>query len=184
MRIITGKYRGKTIEAPANLPVRPTTDFAKESLFNILNNLIDFEGIKVLDLFAGTGSITYEFFSRGAARVVSVDSNSRCTAFIDRTAHSMTGGDIIYARHEDAFRYLKHLPGPFDIVFADPPYDLPGIETIPDLVLEGKILEPGGMLILEHSKKHDFKDHPRLTDHRQYGNVQFSFFTKEETSTE
>lgn len=178
MRIITGKYRGKNINPPSNLPVRPTTDFAKESLFNILGNVMDFEGMDILDLFAGTGSITYEFFSRGAASVTSVDSSAKCIAFIDRTADSMTGGEVIKTRHEDVFRFLKHHPGPYDIVFADPPYDLPDLNTLPGIVMQGSILKPEGLFILEHSKNHDFRTDPLITDFRQYGNVRFSFFTQ------
>lgn len=181
MRIITGKHRGRRINPPDNLPVRPTTDFAKESLFNILNNLIPFEDISVLDLFAGTGSISYEFFSRGAKLVTAVDNNPRCTAFIDRSAEAMNDTEVIQTRTDDALRFIKHAPGLYDVVFADPPYDMDGIDKIPDLVLNGNIMEKEGIFILEHSKSYDFKNHPLLTDHRQYGNVHFSFFRRQQT---
>ncbi len=180
MRIITGSHRGRRIVAPPNLPVRPTTDFAKESLFNILNNLTAFEDIRVLDLFAGTGSITYEFFSRGARSVMAVDNNPKCIAFIDRTAEQMKAETIIDSREEDALRFLKHASQLYDVIFADPPYDMAGIEKIPDLVLNGNVLEKEGIFVLEHSRNYSFGDHPLLCDFRQYGNVHFSFFRAKE----
>jgi 16S rRNA (guanine966-N2)-methyltransferase len=175
VRIITGKFRGKQIHPPANLPVRPTTDFAKVSLFNILNNLVDFEGLRVLDLFAGTGSISYEFFSRGASMVTAIDKDSHCIAFISKTAESMKA-DNLEAVREDALQFLKHPFGQYDLVFADPPYDMEGIETIPDQVLGSGILIPDGYFILEHSRDQDFSDHPDFHEHRKYGNVNFTFF--------
>ena len=175
MRIITGKYRGKQIHPPANLPVRPTTDFAKESLFNILNNLVDFEELRVLDLFAGTGSISYEFFSRGSSLVTAIDRDPHCVAFINKTA-GILNAENLEAVREDAFQFLKHPFGRYDLVFADPPYDMEGIDTLPDLVLSCCILYPDGLFILEHSRDHDFSKHPNFSQHRKYGNVNFSFF--------
>lgn len=177
MRIITGKFRGKQLHPPVNLPVRPTTDFAKESLFNILNNLVDFEGLHVLDLFAGTGSISFEFFSRGGEIVTAIDIDTRCIAFINKMASAMNGENLEAVR-EDVFQFLKHPFGEYDIVYADPPYDMDGIDLLPDLVLNGTILKADGYFILEHSKGHDFSHHPEFNQHRKYGNVNFSFFKK------
>jgi 16S rRNA (guanine966-N2)-methyltransferase len=177
MRIITGKFRGKQIHAPVNLPVRPTTDFAKESLFNILNNIIDIEGLHVLDLFAGTGSISYEFFSRGCEIVTAIDIDSRCVAFINRTAGEMNAKNLEAVR-EDVFQFLKHPFGNYDLVYADPPYDMQGIDTLPGLVLNSNILKEEGFFILEHSRNHDFSTYLGFDQHRKYGNVNFSFFRK------
>ncbi|MGA3015356.1 MAG: RsmD family RNA methyltransferase [Bacteroidales bacterium] len=177
MRIITGKFRGRQIHPPANLPVRPTTDFAKESLFNILNNVIDFEGLQVLDLFAGTGSISYEFFSRGGEVVTAIDINPRCVAFINQTALSMNAKNLEAVR-EDVFQFLKHPFGEYDLVYADPPYDMEGIDSLPDLVYGSTILKKDGVFILEHSRNNDFSEHPAFEQHRKYGNVNFSFFRK------
>jgi 16S rRNA (guanine(966)-N(2))-methyltransferase RsmD len=177
MRIITGKFRGRQIHPPANLPVRPTTDFAKESLFNILNNLVDLESLSVLDLFAGTGSISYEFFSRGSELVTAIDIDPHCVAFINKTALSMKA-DNLEAVREDVFQFLKHPFGEYDLVYADPPYDMDGIDSLPDLVLDSNILKREGFFILEHSRDHDFSQHPDFDQHRKYGNVNFSFFIR------
>jgi len=177
MRIITGKFRGKQIHPPVNLPVRPTTDFAKESLFNILNNLVDVEGLHVLDLFAGTGSISYEFFSRGSEMMTAIDIDTRCVAFINKTALSMNAENLEAVR-EDVFQFLKHPFGVYDLVYADPPYDMAGIDLLPDLILSSLILKGEGLFILEHSRDHDYLQHPGFDQHRKYGNVNFSFFRK------
>jgi 16S rRNA (guanine(966)-N(2))-methyltransferase RsmD len=177
MRIITGKFRGKQIHAPASLPVRPTTDFAKESLFNILVNLVDFEGLNVLDLFAGTGNISYEFFSRGGAVITAIDSNRQCVDFINKTAASMNAENLEAVR-EDVFQFLKHPFGNYDLVYADPPYDMEGISTLPDLVLNQGFLIAGGLFILEHSRDFEFSGHLQFQQHRKYGNVHLSFFEK------
>ena len=177
MRIITGKFRGKQIHPPPHLSLRPTTDFAKESLFSVLNSLLDFEGLEVLDLFAGTGNISYEFFSRGCSTVTAIDSERRCIEFINKTAVSMNTENLEAVR-EDVFQFLKHPFGSYDIVFADPPYDMEGTETLPDLVLNQELLKPGGLFILEHSRDHEFSEHPEFQQHRKYGNVYFSFFKK------
>ena len=178
MRIITGKFRGKQIHPPVNLPVRPTTDFAKESLFNILNNLIDFEGLHVLDLFAGTGSISYEFFSRGSEIVTAIDNEPRCVAFINKTALEMKAENLEAVR-EDVFQFLKHPFGQYELIYADPPYDMEGIDTLPGLVLASSVLKEDGLFILEHSRNQDFSQNAGFDQHRNYGNVNFSFFRKE-----
>ncbi len=177
MRIISGQYKGRAINPPKNLRARPTTDFAKENLFNVLQNLVDFEACDVLDLFAGTGSISYEFASRGVRSVTSVEINAVHHNFIRRTAQEL-GIRNLYAVKANAFLYLKSCPKQFDVVFADAPYDLEGSEAIVPLVLEGDLLREGGIFIFEHSKEKNFSDHPLFWQLRSYGSVQFSFFQK------
>ena len=177
MRIISGKYRGRAINPPKNLRARPTTDFAKENLFNILTNLVDFEQCDVLDLFAGTGSVSYEFASRGANSVTSVEINAVHHNFIRTTAKSL-GADNIFAVKANVFLYLKSCPKSFDIVFSDAPYDLEGLEQVVDLVLSENILKEEGIFIFEHSDKYDFSEHPNFWQLRSYGSVQFSMFRK------
>ena len=177
MRIISGKFRGRAINPPKNLRARPTTDFAKENLFNILTNLIDFEECTVLDLFAGTGSISYEFASRGVKSVTAVEINSVHHNFIRNTARDL-GADNIFAVKANVFLYLKSCPKRFDVVFSDAPYDLEGVEDVVDLVLSGEILAEDGIFIFEHSEKYNFENHPFFWQSRSYGSVQFSFFKK------
>jgi 16S rRNA (guanine966-N2)-methyltransferase len=175
MRIVSGKYRGRRLQPPVNLPVRPTTDFAKEGLFNVLNNTFDYESLTVLDLFSGTGSIAFEFLSRGAVEVTAVDSNHRCIDFIKKTAADF-GASNLKAVKSNSFVFLKHMVAKFDLVFADPPYDLEGIESIPDLVFGSGLLAADGLLILEHSSRYKFEKHLNFEQHREYGSVNFSFF--------
>lgn len=179
MRIVSGKYKGRAINPPRNLRARPTTDFAKENLFNVLGNLVDFEECDVLDLFAGTGSISYEFASRGARSVTSVEINPVHYDFIRSTARQL-GIDNLYAVKANVFLYLRSCPKQFDIVFSDAPYDLSGSEAVVDLVLGGDLLRPGGLLIFEHSKKMDFSERSEFWQLRSYGSVQFSFFKRGE----
>ncbi len=176
MRIVGGIFGGRTIMPPRNLRARPTTDFAKENLFNVLSNLVDLEECDVLDLFSGTGSISYEFVSRGARSVTSVEVNAVHHDFIRRTASSF-GMKNLYAVRANAFLYLKSCRKQFDIVFSDAPYDLPRSEEVIDLVLGRGLLREGGMLIFEHSRGKSFADHPALLQTRSYGSVQFSFFS-------
>lgn len=175
MRIIGGKYGRRIINPPKNLPVRPTTDLAKESLFNILRHKIDFEGKTALDLFAGTGSLSYEFASRGCASVTAVDQNYKCTQFIKDTIRGFEMLQVQVVR-ADALRFLKSTPTKFDIIFADPPYDLTGIEQIGPLILERAILNDKGILIIEHPGTIDLSLQPGFIEHRKYGQVNFSFF--------
>ncbi len=177
MRIISGKYRGRAINPPRNLRARPTTDFAKENLFNVLNNLVDFEECDVLDLFAGTGSISYEFASRGARSVTAVEINAVHQNFIRQTAAQL-GIDTLYAIKANVFRYLSSCTKQFDIIFSDAPYDLEGSEQVVKQVLEGNLLRPEGIFIFEHSKKMNFSDFNEFWQLRSYGSVQFSFFKK------
>lgn len=176
MRITGGKYRGRKILPPANLKARPTTDFARESLFNILNNRIDFESVKVLDLFSGTGSISYEFASRGAEIVHLVEKDLKHFTGIKRIIKDM-GFTNIRPIHIDVKAYLKTCSFRYDIVFADPPYDLPWLSELPDLVIQSDILNEDGFFILEHPRKLDFKGHTFFFEHRNYGSVNFSFFS-------
>jgi len=177
MRIISGQYRGRAINPPRNLRARPTTDFAKENLFNVLGNLVDFEECDVLDLFSGTGSISYEFASRGARSVTSVEINSVHHNFIRQTAAQLGIGNL-FAVKANVFLYLKSCPKQFDIVFSDAPYDLEGSEQVIDLVLGGGLLREEGFLVFEHSRGKDFSAHPNFWQQRSYGSVQFSFFKK------
>lgn len=177
MRIISGLYKGRAIHPPRNLRARPTTDFAKENLFNVLGNLVDFEACDVLDLFSGTGSISYEFASRGVRSVTSVEINGVHHDFIRRTAAQLGIGNL-YAVKANVFLYLKSCAKQFDLIFSDAPYDLEGSEQVIDLVLEGSLLRDEGFLIFEHSRDRDFSAHPNFWQQRSYGSVQFSFFKK------
>ncbi|MCF0197856.1 MAG: RsmD family RNA methyltransferase [Bacteroidaceae bacterium] len=176
MRVITGKYKGRHFEVPRTFKARPTTDFAKENLFNVLMGYIDFdEDTTALDLFSGTGSITLELLSRGCGHVVSVEKDplhfSFITGFLDKLGER--NGFPVRA---DVFKYLAKLQEQYDFIFADPPYTLPNIAEIPDIILDRKLLRDGGLLVLEHGKANDFSGHPCLVDHREYGSVNFSFF--------
>lgn len=178
MRIIAGELRGRRLHPPTNLPVRPTTDLARESLFNILRNKVDFEEISVLDLFTGTGSISFEFISRGVKQVMAVDGDQRCVEFIKQTAKEFEI-DNLFAMRSDAFIFLGRSQMSFDVVFADPPYDLKQFDIIPDLVLKS-FVKPGGLFVLEHAKEHSFKEHPLFVEQRNYGKVNFTFFKQKE----
>ena len=175
MRIISGKYKGCRIHPPKNFKARPTTDFAKENLFNILNNNFDFSELKVLDLFSGTGSISFEFASRECISVVSIEGNFRHQAFIKKTIEELEIKQIKSFK-SDVFRYVKSCRETFDIIFADPPYDLKEIETIPDFILDKGVLNSGGWLIIEHGNKTNFGRHPGFIELRKYGGVNFSIF--------
>jgi len=175
LRIISGKYKGRLIRPPKNFKARPTTDFAKENLFNILNNNFDFSELKVLDLFSGTGSISYEFASRECISVISIESSFKHQSFIRKTIDEL-GFTNIKSIKSDAFRYVKSCREKFDIVFADPPYDLKDIEKIPDHIFEHQILNDGAWLIVEHGNKTNFGRHPAFIELRKNGGVNFSIF--------
>jgi len=175
VRIISGSHKGKKILAPKNLPVRPTTDFAKEGLFNILSNRIEVEGARVLDLCAGTGNLSFEFASRGAATILSVDEHPGCIKFINKTARDLGFTNITTLRSE-LFKFIKKLSGQYNIIFADPPYGIHDTEKLPDLILEKEVLIENGYLIIEHSAEYNFENHPRFSFSRRYGNVNFTFF--------
>ena len=175
MRIISGKFKGKRILPPHQITARPTTDFAKEGLFNLLNNKIDFEGIDVLDLFAGTGGIGFEFVSRDCRSVISIEQNDRHCNFIRKVCSDLKITNLSLIK-TDVFRFMKSSHIQFDLVFADPPYELEDFSTIPDLVFMHQLLKNDGLFVLEHGSKNDFSLHPHFVDHRHYGNVNFSFF--------
>ncbi len=176
MRIISGKYKGRRINAPKNLPVRPTTDRAKESLFNILHNRIPFEETSVLDLFSGTGNILYECISRGVPKAVAVDKHYACTRFIKQTVKQLDTQAETQVFTADVFRFLQKTTERFDLIFADPPYRLSGISHIPELVFQRQLLNPEGILIIEHGKDTDLSTLTHFKELRRYGNVNFSIF--------
>lgn len=178
MRIVGGTHRGRVITAPKNLPVRPTTDFAKESLFNILNNEIDLEDLDVLDLFSGTGNITYEFASRGAKHVTSVDVNVKCSSFIKSMVREFKFEQVV-VMNANAFLFMQQCKRSFDVIFSDPPFNDESIQTIPDLVFKHSLLNADGMLIVEHPPEINFSKHPQFYKHKNYGHVNFSFFRSE-----
>lgn len=175
MRIIGGRLKGQLIRLPQTYAARPTTDFAREGLFNILGNEYEFEDLKVLDLFGGTGAVSYEFASRGASRVWCVEMARENASFIKRESTRL-GLDNVTMVRDNVFDFLDICHEKFDLIFADPPYALEGLETIPDKVLSKDILFPECYFILEHGSEHSFKDHPRFRKERIYGRVHFSFF--------
>jgi len=177
IRIIGGNNKGRRIKAPNNLPVRPTTDFAKEALFNILNNYFDFEEVKVLDLYCGTGNISYEFASRGTLSITSVDSNYHCTEFVKKTAHEMPF-EQIQVYKADVLNFLKKHSSKYDIIFADPPFDYTDTDKISPLVFEKDLLKENGLLIIEHGERADYSTQPYFKEKRKYGKINFSMFTK------
>jgi len=177
VRIIGGTYGGKQIVADGRLTLRPTTDFAKEGLFNILSNRFDISLFDVLDLFSGTGSISYEFASRECRVIHAVEIEPRHVAFIRATADKL-GFSRMRVIRDDAFHFLSICKTQYDIVFADPPFDMTNIENIPNLVFGRNVLKTNGILILEHSKQNVFSEHDHFIDHRKYGNVHFSFFNR------
>lgn len=176
MRIISGNHRGRILKPPMGLLVRPTTDMAKESLFNLLNNHIDFEEVKVLDLFAGTGNISLEFAARKASSVLSVDLNKACIDFISKMAADLDFKQLTTIQ-ANVFTFLSRPMGGFDVIFADPPYDLAERERIPELIFSNNWLSKEGWLVLEHDKYLNFKEHPFFYEERRYGKIHFSFFT-------
>lgn len=175
MRIISGKFKGRRITPPQNITARPTTDFAKESLFNLLNNRIDLEDIDVLDLFSGTGSISLECVSRGAREVIAIEMAQRQADFIRKTCTQLNISNIRLLR-TDVFHFLESCKIQFDFIFADPPYDLPALPTLPQIIFERGLLKEEGVFVLEHPEKYDFSEHPHFSDHRNYGSVNFTFF--------
>lgn len=175
MRIITGIYRGRHFEIPHSFKARPTTDFAKENIFNVLRGYIDFDGATALDLFAGTGSISLELLSRGCSQVVSVEADRDHARFISQCMQKI-GTDKNLLVRGDVFKFLKSCRQKFDFIFADPPYALDGLESIPGLVLGSDLLNDGGVFVMEHGKHNDFSSHERFACHRAYGSVNFSIF--------
>lgn len=175
MRIIGGKLKGKVILPPNGYKARPTTDFAKEGLFNILDNEYEFDGLQVLDLFGGTGAISFEFASRGAGRVYCVEMLPLHASFI-RSQAGKFGLSNLTVVHHNVFDFLEICHEKFDIIFADPPYAIEGLDTIPDKVFAKDILHPDCYFILEHPGTFDFSNHPHFVKEKKYGNVHFTFF--------
>ena len=182
MRVISGIYKRRRFDVPHSFKARPTTDFAKENLFNVLsNNYIDFEdNVTALDLFAGTGSISIELVSRGCDKVISIEKDPQHLAFISQIMKEVKT-DKCFPMRADVFKYIERCHEQFDFIFADPPYDLPQLESIPSRVLdENCLLRPGGLFVLEHSRNNDFTQHPWFAEHRVYGSVNFTFFVRPE----
>ena len=183
MRIITGIYKGRHFEIPRSFKARPTTDFAKENIFNVLTGYLDFEGATALDLFSGTGSITLELLSRGCSRVVSVEQDRDHHRFICDCVKKLQT-PLCTPLRGDAFRFIKACKQQFDFIFADPPYALPELAKIPDLIFEKQLLKEDGIFVFEHGKQNDFSAHPNFVEHRQYGSVNFSIFKATAKPTE
>lgn len=175
MRIIRGKYGRRRFDVPTNITARPTTDFARENIFNVLENITDIEGKHILDLFAGTGAISIEFLSREAAGVTAVEKAATQYNFIKKVAAQLGETNLNLIRG-DALRFLATASRPYDIVFADPPYDMPGFAAIPAAILNSGAVAPGTIVIVEHNRTHDFSSLPGFMDHRTYGSVNFSIF--------
>ncbi len=175
MRIITGIYKGRHFDIPRTFKARPTTDFAKENVFNVINGYMDLDGASALDLFSGTGSISLELLSRGCSRVVSVEADRDHARFISQCMKKIGADNDVLIRG-DVFRFLKSCHEQFDFIFADPPYALEQLPTIPDLVFEQGLLKEGGLFVFEHGKQYDFSDSPHFQDHRSYGSVNFTLF--------
>jgi len=181
MRIVSGIYRGRKFQLPANLQARPTTDFAKENLFNILSNRMDFEDLNVLDLFSGTGSISFEFLSRGAKAVTCVEQYAPHVKFIKEVAEKLKVENFTVLTG-DAYRFIENSNGKFDLIFADAPYADERLSSIPERILASSLLAENGLLIVEHSKTTSFGSNPLYKETRTYGSVNFSFFQAAETA--
>ena len=175
MRIVSGKFKGLRFEPPKDITARPTTDFAKESLFNVLNKYTDFEDISVLDLFAGTGSISYEFISRGAKYVTAIEMSNTQIEFIKKTCNKLKISNL-HVYKSEVFRYLEKCAEQYYFIFADPPFQMKGIEEIPNLIFNNNLLKPNGIFALEHGKNINFTQHKNFLEERKYGNVHFSLF--------
>lgn len=175
MRIIRGKYGRRRFDVPTNITARPTTDFARENIFNIIENLVDIEGTRCLDLFAGTGAVSFEFLSRGAASVTAVEKSPVQSRFIAKVAAELHDDNIRIIRG-DAFRYIADATMAYDIIFVDPPYNLPDFDTILPAILESSLIKPGTLLVMEHSRERDYTALPHFHRHKAYGSVNFSLF--------
>lgn len=178
MRIIRGKYGRRRFDVPTNITARPTTDFARENIFNVIENYIDLEGADALDIFAGTGAVSFEFLSRECRSVTAVEKANTQQRFITKVASEL-GADNFHLVRGDALRYISASSQAFDVIFADPPYDMEGFAEIPGKVLASKLVKPGTLFIIEHNKTHDFSSLPGFREHRAYGSVNFSIFVVE-----
>ncbi len=178
MRIVSGSLRGRRFSPPESFDARPTTDFAKENLFNVLANIIDFEAVSVLDLFAGAGGISYEFASRGCTNVTCVEKNPTHYRFITKTLEQFNISSAVHPLRGDAINFLSSTENNYNLIFADPPYNMPEVDSLPNLVMSRNILSDDGFFILEHSTAGRFNAHPNFWQQRSYGKVNFSFFKK------
>lgn len=176
MRIISGTLKGRTFRVPPGFPSRPTTDFAKEGLFNILENTLDFEGMKVLDLCAGTGNLSFEFLSRGAGSITAVDKNGRVCSFLQKNAQGLQLDTKISVINADCLYFLNRTVDVFDLIVADPPFDATNHSEIAELVFQRNLLQPNGRLIIEHGKRTHLSEVTNFSNTRNFGNVNFSFF--------
>ncbi|MDD7342577.1 MAG: RsmD family RNA methyltransferase [Bacteroidales bacterium] len=175
MRIIRGKYGRRRFDVPTNITARPTTDYARESIFNVIENLLDLEGATALDLFSGTGAVSFEFLSRGCASVTSVEKAATQFNFITKVK-KLLGDDNLTQVKGDVFRFIGSCTRKFDIIFADPPYDLPNLPELPGLILNSGMVKEGTIVVVEHSKHNDFSVLPQFMQHRTYGKVNFTIF--------
>ena len=178
MRIVGGDFGGRRFSPPARIPARPTTELAKEGLFNMLQNSMDLEGIKTCDLFGGTGSISYELASRGAADLTLVERDPATLDFIKKTARELGFEDKLHIFRGDVFKFMKQSTDQYDFIFAGPPYALQNIDDLPMLVFEKKMLLPNGIFVLEHTPRNDYQKHPHFQRMKNYGTTVFTFFTQ------
>jgi len=178
MRIVGGTFSGRRFSPPARIPARPTTEVAKEGLFNTLENIIDFEGIKTLDLFGGTGSISYELASRGADDLTLIERDPVTIDFIKKTAKELAIADKLQIIRGDVFKFMKQSTEQYDFIFAGPPYALLNIDDLPLFVFEKNMLKPDGIFVLEHTPRNDYQQHPRFLRMKNYGTTVFTFFTQ------
>jgi len=176
MRIVGGMFGGRRFSPPSRIPARPTTDVAKEGLFNILSNIIDFEGIRTLDLFAGTGSISYELASRGAEDLTLIERDPVSIGFIKKTAETLGVNDKMQIINTDVFKFLNQANVSYDFIFAGPPYALLNIDDLPRLIFDKKLLTPSGIFVLEHTERNDYEQHPNFYRMKNYGTTVFTFF--------
>lgn len=175
MRIIRGKFGKRRFDVPKNITARPTTDFARENIFNVLENTLDFEGLTALDLFAGTGAISFEFVSRECSEVTAVEMANTQANFIKSVKQKLSADNLRVIKG-DVFKFVETCSNKFDIIFADPPYDHPRFGEIPSLILNSQMIKPGTLVIVEHSRDYDFSELPHFSEQRTYGSVNFSLF--------
>ncbi len=175
MRIISGTHKGRRFSPPKNFSARPTTDFAKENIFNVLNAYLDYPELCALDLFSGTGSIAFELCSRGVPKVFAVESNFKHVAFIKKNMQELGFNNLTVIKG-DCFKFIAAAEQQFSFIFADPPYALQNLSQLPDLIFENHILQEQGLFVLEHGKTHSFTNHARFVEQRNYGSVFFSLF--------
>lgn len=183
MRIVGGEFSGRRFHPPANIPARPTTELAKEGLFNTLEHMMDIEDAKTLDLFGGTGSITYELASHSAADMTLVERDRTTVGFIKKTIEELGLKDKIHLHFMDVFKYIKQCRDQYDFIFAGPPYALETIDTLPLLIFEKSLLTNGGIFILEHTPRNNYEAHPAFVRMKNYGTTVFSFFEMKQSSS-